>query len=456
MSLELSTLEILNTLAFLLCVTFCAYVVGIMVIFLRSDRTGGGDPAQFSWHLLVPCRDESSVVGDTVRGLLRDCPQATIWCVDDASTDGTGELLDVLSADPRVRVVHRVMPDARQGKGAALNAGWRAIRADLPADADRSRVLVGVVDADSRLDPGCFTALAGRRYFSRSRISAVQIEVRMLDCGQSRSRTSRRWWSQLLIRLQDMEFRGPIAAMQELRRRTGSVGMGGNGQFTRLDVLDRIAQQHGTPWHGALLEDFELGLHVLLAGGRTEYCPETWVAQEALTKLRLLIRQRTRWAQGSMQCARYGWAVLTSRHIRNTAAVEITHFLSAPWTQLGGTIVYLGCFGVLGYYIWQTPSGLSGWWAHGGWGVLPLVVVFGILPFAVWGLIYRARCDRSLSVPAAIGLGLGHWLNSYVQCVAVWWAFLRLLTARSDWQKTARSQDLVQVALTRGAASPRP
>ncbi|MDG4786352.1 glycosyltransferase family 2 protein [Micromonospora sp. WMMD1102] len=454
MSLQLSALEVLNTLAFLLCVTFCAYVIGIMVIFLRPRTASDGDPSSYTWHLLVPCRDEATVVVETVRALRRTFPEATVWCVDDASTDGTGELLDQLAADPRIRVVHRRLPEARQGKGAALNAGWRAIRSATPADADRDRIIVGVVDADSRLDPRCLAALAGRRYFGRSGVSAIQIEVRMLNCGRTRSRVARRPWSQLLIRLQDMEFRGPIAAMQELRRHTGSVGMGGNGQFTRLAMLDRIADRHGTPWHGALLEDFELGLHVLLVGGRTEYCPETWVAQEALTKLRRLVRQRTRWAQGSMQCARYTWAVLTSRHIRNTGAAEIAYFLAAPWTQLVGTLVYLGCFAVLGYYVGQAPDSLAGWWRHGGWGVVPLIVVFGILPFATWGLIYRHRCDRSLSIPAALGLGLGHWLNSYVQCVAVWWAFFRLVGARSDWHKTARSRDAVRAALTRRVAPP--
>ena len=81
--------------------------------------------------------------------------------------------------------------------------------------------------------------------------------------------------------MQDIEFRTAIAAMQTLRVQTGSVGLGGNGQFTRLSVLDEIAQRAGCPWHGALLEDYELGLHVLLAGYENRYVDETYVARRA-------------------------------------------------------------------------------------------------------------------------------------------------------------------------------
>ncbi|MEW2145786.1 glycosyltransferase family 2 protein [Micromonospora vinacea] len=443
MSTETQSLALLNTAAFLLCVSFCAYVLSILVFHLKSGRSRGGSPDGFDWHIIVPCRNEASVVGDTVRRLLCDFPQATVWCVDDASDDGTLAGLAAFADQPRVHVVQRQLPDARQGKGAALNAAWRRIEQSLPANADRTRVIVGVLDADSRLDPQGPVALSGRQYFGSAQVGAVQVEVRMLQCAPRRyaptTEVSR--WGRLLIRLQDMEFRAPIAAMQSLRRRTGSVAMGGNGQFTRLSLLNEIADQHGTPWHGALLEDFELGLHILLAGGRTEYCPESWVAQEALTRIRPLVRQRTRWAQGSMQCGRYLGKVLRSPRIGNSATLEIAHFLAAPWAQLLGTPIYLACLVVMSYYIDNTMGGLRGWWSSGGWGVPPLVLVFGIGPFALWGIVYRIRCEPQLSIPKALLLGICHWLYSYAQSLAVWLAFARMVTARTDWQKTARAAD---------------
>lgn len=439
MPTEIPSLAILNTIAFLLCVYFCAYVLSILVLHLRAGRAAGGDHSRFSWHVIVPCRNEATVIAATLRRLLHDMPDVTVWCVDDDSDDGTAAVLTSFVADPRVRVVTRRRPDAVQGKGAALNAAWRAIQNHLPTDTDAERTIVGVLDADSQLDPRCRSALAGPRYFGSPAVAAVQIEVRMVQC--SRPTPGLNLWGRLLVRLQDMEFRAPIAAMQSLRRHTRSVAMGGNGQFTRLSLLNALGAEHGTPWHGALLEDFELGLHILLHGGATEYCAESWVTQEALTKVRPLIRQRTRWAQGSMQCVRYLNAVLNCRQIGNPAIMEITHFLAAPWCQLIGTPVYLCCVGVLGWYISRTDGGIAAWWTSGGWGLIPLVALFGIGPFAVWGLVYRNRCEPHLSLPAALGLGIGHWVYSYLQSVAVWIALGRMLTARSEWHKTARAAD---------------
>ncbi|MDG4767030.1 glycosyltransferase family 2 protein [Solwaraspora sp. WMMD406] len=453
MSVDATGFELINTFAFILCVTFCAYVLSIMIVYLRRKPASAGDPDEFDWHLIVPCRDEAAVIGETVRHLVDTFDSATIWCVDDGSVDGTREILETFSGLDRVRILCRTPPKARQGKGAALNEAWAAIRSAARNDAAAGKLIVGVIDADSRLDVECFAKLAGSQYFGDSTVGAVQVEVRMVQCGSTRSAAvSHSRWGRMLIRLQDLEFRAPIAAMQELRRRTGSVGMGGNGQFTRLSVLNEIAESYGTPWHGALLEDFELGLHVLLVGSRTEYCPEAWVEQEALVTARHLLRQRSRWAQGSMQCARYFPAIMRSRHVRNSAAVEITYFLAAPWFQLVGTVTYTACLGVLVYYIRNTSDGAAGWWTRGGWGVIPLIVIFGILPFAVWGIAYRVRCAQSISRSTAIGIGFCHWVYSYVQCVAVWMAFVRLLRAKSDWQKTARVGTTVPPARLQSSA----
>lgn len=327
-------LAVLNTVAFLLCVSFLAYVMLIMVPFLRYRPGPSGDPRAHDWHLLVPCRNEEEVIGETISGLRRTFPAAHIWCIDDGSTDGTGAVLAGLSRrHARLHVVTRRLPDAAKGKGPALNAGWKAMVGSLPPDLDPERVVVGVLDADARLDPDAAAVISGPAWFGNSSVGAVQIQVRVSAMAHGRRAPAPR---RLLVRLQDLEFSGPIAAMQMLRRRSGSVGMGGNGQFTRLSILNRIATGAGTPWHGALLEDFELGLHVLLAGSRTEYCHDTWVSQDGLSALRPLLRQRSRWAQGSMQCFAYLHAILRSPNISTMGAVELTYFLMLPWLQLIG------------------------------------------------------------------------------------------------------------------------
>lgn len=433
--------------ALVLCVLFLAYVAAILVPFLRRKPDRPGDARDLDVHLILPCLDEAVVIARTVARLRADHPTAHLWCVDDDSSDATGEILARIAAtDDHVHLVSRRAPEARQGKGAALNAAWRLIKSWLATHQpsyDASRVVVGVVDADGRLAPDALDVIAGPAGFGDPSIGAVQVQVRMMNRGlpgrpDADDPAAGTRLGRLLVLLQDLEFRTVIAAMQHLRHRIGSAGMGGNGQFTRLVVLDAIAEENQTPWHGALLEDFELGLHVLLAGWGNRYCDDTWVAQEGLPGVRPLIRQRARWAQGGMQCAKYFKRVLLSREISTPSALEISYFLLIPWTQLLGTVVYTAATVILGYWAAIHPTGVTGWFLEGAWGLLPLVAVFGIGPLVVWGLVYRLRCEPQLSRRAAAGLGLAYWGYTYLMLASVWIGFYRVLRARDGWAKTNR------------------
>ena len=430
----------INLLAFVLCVVFLAYVTLILVAYLGDRPQPPGDAGALDWHLVLPCLDEEAVIERTVRLLARQFPLAHIWCVDDASTDRTREILGMLQLElEHLQVLTRAAPDAQVGKGAALNAAWQQIRAQVAATGrDPEKVVVGVVDADGELDPACFATLAGATFFGDADIAAVQVAVRISNRSAGPRPQSSRWWRRLLVDLQDLEFVGPIGAMQLLRRRTGSVSMGGNGQFSRLSVLNEIATWAGTPWHGALLEDFELGLHVLLTGRSTAYCHQSWVAQEGLPSVRALVRQRSRWSQGSMQCVQYLRPVLASPRIGHVAAFEICYFLVLPWLQLLGTAVYAIAYCILAWYLVTVGISPSAWLQSGQWAVLPLLLLTGIGPFFVWGPVYRQRVERTTTRRRAVLLGFSLFVYSNLHAIASWWAFVRYLNDRDDWKKTDR------------------
>ncbi|WP_435859410.1 glycosyltransferase [Streptomyces tanashiensis] len=70
----------------------------------------------------------------------------------------------------------------------------------------------------------------------------------------------------------------------------------------RLTALDRIAAAERRPWQrDALLEDYELGLHMRLAGYGVTHVADTGVTQEALPYTSRFLTQRTRWAQGDIR-----------------------------------------------------------------------------------------------------------------------------------------------------------
>jgi 1,2-diacylglycerol 3-beta-glucosyltransferase len=139
-----------------------------------------------------------------------------------------------------------------------------------------------------------------------------------------------------------------------------------------------------------------------------------------------------------MQCGKYLGPILGSRNISTPAALEISYFLLIPWTQLVGTVVYTAALISMAYYATTMSTGLTGWFSDGGWGLLPLLAAFGVAPLAVWGLVYRQRCEPTMSLAKAVALGLAYWLYTYLMVAAVWCAFARLVRSENRWVKTAR------------------
>jgi len=128
--------------------------------------------------IIIPTYNESDNIPTLVGQILALPLDARVIVVDDNSPDGTGELVDTLSArEPRVRAVHR---PAKLGLGTAHIAGMRqafAFNLDpiVTMDADFSHhpryipnLLAGLINYDvmigSRYVPG-----GGTRFFSVKR-----------------------------------------------------------------------------------------------------------------------------------------------------------------------------------------------------------------------------------------------------------------------------------------------
>lgn len=431
----------LQALAFVLLTIFLAYVATILVPYLRRRPDPVGDPSAFSWHVLVPCRNEEAVIGSSLRRLRTRFPQAHIWVIDDASDDDTAAIIaGAAETDPHIHLVRRVFPDAQTGKGDALNAAYRALLAWLPQGADHEKVIVTVVDADGDLAENALALVASDRVFGDPVVGAAQCQVAMFEAPPDASRFAR-----LLRALQDAEFRTTIAAMQMLRGHTISVGLGGNGQFSRLSALDVIGVQAGDPWHGSLLEDYELSLHMMLAGYEIRYVHDAVVSQEAVAALPALVRQRTRWCQGGIQCLRYLRDVAASPLVTPAATVEMAYFLTTPLQTLVGIVVWpvvLIGMAVVGAH---AAGGLIAW-IVASWWLIPLVLLTGIAPFATWGYLYGR--EREWNVAASVAFGVAYWLYSYLTQIYVVNAFRRLALGQNGWVKTQR---LKEVGLEAGA-----
>ncbi|UZD62561.1 glycosyltransferase [Brevibacterium sp. JSBI002] len=426
-----------------------AYVSLLIISYVRQKAVESGDPTDFTWHFLIPCRDEESVIAETVSAARTSFPDAHIWVIDDASEDATAAIVtDIMDVDDRTHLISRVLPEARTGKGKALNAAYRSVSEFVGADlAERARAVIGVLDADGFLSDNALAVLSGPAGFGDDTLGAAQLEVWMKNRGDKRPRPGRNWFLNLLgrflIRMQDIEFRTSNSAMQQLRVTTGTVGMGGNGQFTRLTVLDALTEDHGEPWGNKLSEDYELGLNILTRGFRNGYFPQAHVSQEALPYFRRLLTQRTRWGQGIMECASNLPALRRSRVLRFPGFVEIHYFMSQPWLMMLNLLlipIVTAVAVVQGFFGFVTDAAT--------WIIVLTGLVFVVLPYALWGPLYRRWGPEPIGRATSVLLGLGYLVYVYFTYFYYPRAIARMVTGRNSWAKTKRNADDVLVTST--------
>ncbi len=440
-------LATLNTTAFMLCVGFLLYVVFIMRPFLSRTDGVPGSREGHDFHFVVPCLDEERVVGGTVRHLLGTFPEATVWVVDDGSTDLTPDILaDLQGQFPQLHVLTRTLPDARRGKGAALNHAWRAIAASLPDDADRHRVVVGVLDADARLERLAPDVICG--YLVDPRVAAVQVQVRVTDDIDGLAAAD-------LDSLVDPDDRLPA-------RKGLPAGPAAGHGVHRPDRGDaEPAPAHRQRRHGRqrpVHPDGRARPHRRRVRHAVARRPPRGLraraARAAHRRPHRVLRRDVRGPDGSAEdqaAAAPAQPVGPGRHAvpalpvgdhllpagEPAGALEIAYYLWVPWSQLLGSVVFPAAVAVQVWFMTHTGDGVTDWWTQGAWGLVPLAALFGVLPHVVWGPVYRSRSGGAVTRRRAFVLGLVNVLYAYLLQAAVWWALIRLLRGRRDWKKTA-------------------
>jgi cellulose synthase/poly-beta-1,6-N-acetylglucosamine synthase-like glycosyltransferase len=405
-------------LSLFLILTAVAYSSGMFVLSRKRPRRAAvSNDHSRVYVFLVACLNEEKVILASLERLMDLQRKCVVLVIDDASDDTTAELVRGVPAS-NVKLFQRVVPDARKGKGAALNAGLRYLReSGIVSGDDLSHVIVCVVDADGRLDRHTLDEVDA--YFADPQVGAVQIGVRMYNRGHG-----------LLARLQDMEFVVYGEIFQNARGHLGSVGMGGNGQFMRLSALDSL---EGEPWSDCLTEDLDLGVRLLAAGWTNAFCPTAAVQQQAVLSLARLLRQRSRWFQGHMQAARLMPLIL--REIPGRAATDLLYHLSSPALLLLTSLLPIAFLIAISDTVYASiemgHSLMSVWW-------LPW---FYTVTFAIsnaYAFVYRKR-ELEIGFFSSLALAHVYVIYGYIWFISGWWAVGRALTGKQTWLKTART-----------------
>jgi len=243
--------------------------------------TRPGEPAEPRGglvSLIVPARNEAGVIGATVASVAGgasddDCE---VLVVDDGSTDATGRRATTAAAGlDRVRIVRREPGTGQRTKGAVLAWAMDHVHGEI----------VGVIDADTRVDPGFVERV--RHAWGRDPAAAALQVAR-------RERNATSGW---LAGAQDDEQQIDIASQCGRWNGGGTAELRGNGMFVRRDVLEAIGGWSTT----AITEDLELSTRLAVAGQHVTLAPDAPLGEEAVEAVGALWRQRMRWAEGSIR-----------------------------------------------------------------------------------------------------------------------------------------------------------
>jgi cellulose synthase/poly-beta-1,6-N-acetylglucosamine synthase-like glycosyltransferase/peptidoglycan/xylan/chitin deacetylase (PgdA/CDA1 family) len=229
-----------------------------------------GDPVTGPVTVVVPAYNERETIGAAVRSLaLSAHPEVEVIVVDDASTDGTAEVVEALGLG-NVRVA-RVPPG---GKATALNVGVALSRNDY----------VVMVDADTVVEPDSVHRLV--QPFADPSVGAVAGNVKV---GNRRG---------VLGQWQHIEY---VIGFNLDRRLYDSLGCiptipGALGAFRRPALADAGGLSTET-----IAEDTDLTMAIHRSGWRVVYEETARAYTEAPATVAQLWSQRYRWSYGTMQ-----------------------------------------------------------------------------------------------------------------------------------------------------------
>lgn len=238
----------------------------------RRTVMRGDQPQPVS--VLIAAHNEAKVITATLASVLATGYPGDIEVivVDDGSTDETAAcVLKAAAADSRVKLIRQ----EKQGKAAALDKALTAAVHEL----------IVMLDADTQFAPETISALV--RCLDDPKVAAVS--------GHARVGNDDTW----VTRFQSLEYTCGFNLDRRAYDEWNCVTVvpGAVSAFRRTAVCEAGGLSADT-----LAEDTDLTLMLHRLGYRVCYAPDAIAFTEAPDTIAGLVRQRTRWAFGTLQC----------------------------------------------------------------------------------------------------------------------------------------------------------
>lgn len=233
--------------------------------------------------VIVPAWNEAAVIGDTVDRLMDlDYPESAlrVYVVDDASDDGTPEILQAKVLQYPGKVFHLRRENGGQGKAHTLNHGLEIVLSDVWADA------VLIIDADVIFERNALRKMT--RHLADPEIGAVTAYIKE---GSEKAN--------YLKRFIGFEYITAQAAARRTQNVLGAMAcLAGGAQLHSRISIDAIGGRIDT---STLAEDTITTFLTQLEGRRAVFEGNATVWAEEPGDVNGLWKQRLRWARGNVQ-----------------------------------------------------------------------------------------------------------------------------------------------------------
>jgi cellulose synthase/poly-beta-1,6-N-acetylglucosamine synthase-like glycosyltransferase len=372
--------------------------------FRRVRRIEAGPTYTPPISVIIAAYNEEKVIAATLRAVTDTSyiGEFEVVVVDDGSKDQTvREIEKAAFINRRIRMVRQ----ENRGKSEALRTGVAAARYDT----------LVFLDADTHFDRQTFEALV--KPLSDPKVGAVSGHAKV---GNLRT---------FIARCQSLEY---ICGFNLDRRAYAQWNcitvVPGAVSAIRRQALDDA----GGFCLDTLAEDTDLTLCLHKRGYRVEYAPAALAWTEAPEGPVPLMRQRFRWAFGTLQClwkhrdlvfnpqyGALGWFSLPSIWFFQIVLVALTpvvdgllivSLILGGWSAMWS---YVLIFLLMDLILAFLACGLDGEKLRKGWIILPMRIIYRpMLSWVIWRALYRAfkgawvtwgKLERTASMPVRVG-----------------------------------------------------
>ena len=250
---------------------------------LEADgRKDNGQPARYSFSLIVPARDEELVLPNTLARIMSsDHPDFEVLVVVGDNDPGTQAVAEQVAGQYPDRIKVIVYSASPKSKPKALNAALQHCGGEI----------TGIFDAEDDVHPALLRRVD--QAFGATEADVVQAGVQLMNFRSH-------WFTVHNV----LEYYFWFRSRLHVHARQRFIPLGGNTVFVRTAVLRSVGG-----WYDCLTEDCEIGVRLSTLGAHTAvfYEPELVTREECPPTVRDFIKQRTRWNQGFLQTLGRGY-----------------------------------------------------------------------------------------------------------------------------------------------------